>query len=245
MRFNKAIRIEYVGTNYAGWQCQAHSPTIQDELQKALFKVYKEKITATGSGRTDSGVHSIGQVANFLSGTHIEDESLVLGLNSILPPDISVAEAWDVPLNFHSQKWTKRKTYQYRLYNSRVRSCFYENRAWWVKGRHDLSLAPELLRQFEGTHDFTACCAIESLKENNVRTIYETKFYQQDDMYYLEITGGGFLHNMVRIIAGTVIKGCRNGWGPERMREMLETKDRTKGGPTAPAAGLYLKEVIY
>ncbi|MGE4318406.1 MAG: tRNA pseudouridine(38-40) synthase TruA [Deferribacterales bacterium] len=245
MRFNKAMMIEYLGTNYAGWQCQSHSPSIQEEVQKALEKLYKKPVNIVGSGRTDSGVHSIGQVANFVTDAHIKDEALVLGLNSILPPDISVAKAWDVPLNFHAQKWAQKKTYLYKILHSRVRSCFYESRAWWVKGRADMDLAPLILKEFEGTHDFTSCCALTSLKQNNVRTVLETKFYREGELYHLEVTGNGFLHNMVRIITGTVIKGCRGSYGPERVREMLETKDRKKGGPTAPAAGLYLKEVFY
>lgn len=245
MRFNKALRIEYVGTNYAGWQWQTHSPSIQEELQKALAVIYKQHINLIGSGRTDSGVHSVGQVASFLSDIHIKDEALILGLNSLLPPDISVAEAWDVPLNFHAQRSAVRKTYLYKMHHSRVRSAFYSGRVWWVRGRVDFDRAQELLSVFEGTHDFTSCCAVDGLKENCVRTIYSTAFYREGDLYHLEVTGGGFLHNMVRIITGTVVKGCRSNFSTDRIREMLETKDRRKGGPTAPAEGLYLKKVYY
>ncbi|TCK61816.1 tRNA pseudouridine38-40 synthase [Seleniivibrio woodruffii] len=243
--YNKAVIIQYDGTNYSGWQWQTHSPSIQEELQKALKVVYKRDVNAVGSGRTDSGVHSIGQTANFITDTYIPDEAVVLGLNSILPMDISITKAWDVPLEFHAQKSAKSKTYLYRMYPSRVRSAFMHNRAWWVKGRLDLSGAAEILSAFEGTHDFTACCAAESLRENCVRTIYFTKFYKEGDVWCLEVNGSGFLHNMVRIITGTVVKFCRDGHGPERVRQMLETKNRKLGGPTAPAEGLYLKEVFY
>lgn len=245
MPFNKALRIEYIGTNYSGWQWQTHSPSIQEEMQKALEKIYKTPVNLIGSGRTDSGVHSIGQVASFIADIHIKDEALILGLNSILPPDISVAEAWDVPIDFHAQKSAQKKTYLYKLHHSRIRSAFHHNRAWWVRGRADFGRAKELLAAFEGTHDFTACCTVEGLKENCVRTVYSTEFYKDGDLYHLEITGSGFLHNMVRIITGTVVKGCRDKFSPERIREMLETKDRKKGGPTAPAEGLYLKKVYY
>jgi tRNA pseudouridine38-40 synthase len=119
------------------------------------------------------------------------------------------------------------------------------NKAWWVKGHVDFSRAPEILAAFEGEHDFTACCAAESLRENCVRTVNFTKFYRDGDVWCIEVNGSGFLHNMVRIITGTVVKFCRDGHGPERVREMLETKNRKKGGPTAPAEGLYLKEVFY
>lgn len=245
MPFNKAVRIKYVGTNYCGWQCQDHSVTIQEELQKALEILYKEPVHAVGSGRTDSGVHSLGQVANFRTSMYLSDEAVIFGLNSILPEDISIKEAWDVPYEFNAQTSAKNKTYLYKIHFSRVRDAFYTDRAWWVRGRADFSLAPSLLSVFEGTHDFESCCAIESLRENNVRTINYTKFYQEGELFCLEINGNGFLHNMVRIITGTVVAGCKKGWKPDRIKQMLESKDRTMGGPTAPAEGLYLKEVIY
>ncbi|MCD8554633.1 tRNA pseudouridine(38-40) synthase TruA [Seleniivibrio sp.] len=243
--YNKAVIVQYNGTNYSGWQWQTHSPSIQEELQKALKVLYKQDVNAVGSGRTDSGVHSLGQTANFITDIYVPDEAVVLGLNSILPMDISIAKAWDVPLDFHSQRSAVSKTYMYRMHYSRVRSAFHYNRAWWVKGQVDFERAPEVLAAFEGTHDFTACCAAESLRENCVRTINFTKLYREDDIWCLEVNGSGFLHNMVRIITGTVIKFCRDGHGPERVREMLETKNRKKGGPTAPAEGLYLKQVFY
>lgn len=244
-RFNKAIKIQYIGTNYAGWQCQAHANTVQAEIQRALAIIYKTNIHALGSGRTDSGVHALGQVATFIADSYIGDEALILGMNSILPGDISISEAWDVPMDFNAQTSAKNKTYMYKIYFSRHRYAFYEKRAWWVRGRADFDRAPELLAAFEGRHDFTSCCAAESLRENCVRTINFTKFYKEGDIFHLEVNGNGFLHNMVRIIAGTVVKGCKSGWSPDRIHSMIETKDRTKGGPTAPAEGLYLKEVIY
>lgn len=243
--YNKAVIVEYDGTNYSGWQWQTHSPSIQEELQKALKVLYKKDVNAVGSGRTDSGVHSLGQTANFITDIYIPDESLVLGLNSVLPMDISVMKAWDVPLEFHAQRSAVSKTYLYKMHHSRVRSAFLHNKTWWVKGYVDFDRAPEILAAFEGTHDFTACCAAVSLRENCVRTINFTKFYKDGDLWCLEVNGSGFLHNMVRIITGTVVKFCRDGHGPDRVREMLETKNRKKGGPTAPAEGLYLKQVFY
>lgn len=243
--YNKALKIQYIGTNYAGWQCQSHANTVQEEMQKALELIYKHPVHAKGSGRTDSGVHAMGQVASFRAETYIGNESLVMGLNSILPDDISISDAWDVPDNFNAQMSAKNKTYLYKVHYSRFRNAFYSDRAWWVRGRANFDLAPEFLKVFEGTHDFTSCCVLASMRENCVRTVNFTRFYQEGDLFCMEVNGNGFLHNMVRIIAGTVVKGCKSGWKPDRIREMIETKDRTKGGPTAPAAGLYLKEVIY
>lgn len=243
--YNKAIKIQYVGTNYSGWQCQSHANTIQEEIQKALKLIYKNDITAIGSGRTDSGVHALGQVASFRTENYIKNDSLAMGMNSILPGDISVIDAWDVPEDFSAQLSAKNKTYLYKVYHGSLRHAFYENRSWWVKGKADFDRAADLLRAFEGTHDFTACCCAESLRENCVRTVNFTKFYKEGELFCLEVNGNGFLHNMVRIIAGTVIKGCKSLWTTDRIREMIETKNRAKGGPTAPAAGLYLKEVIY
>ncbi|ADD69711.1 tRNA pseudouridine synthase A [Denitrovibrio acetiphilus DSM 12809] len=245
MLYNKKLIVEYVGTDFAGWQVQPNGRTVQEELHKALSKMYKTKVTVIGSGRTDSGVHALGQVANFRTERYIPPENVHMGLNSMLPEDISISSVEDVPEDFHAQLNAVSKTYLYRIFPSRVRSAMLAGRTWWVKDELNYKRMCELLKYFEGEHDFTSFCVQTSLRENNVRRINNIRCYREDKVICIEINGNGFLHNMVRIIAGTVVEALRKGYGDEYIKEAIEGRDRSKAGPTAHAAGLYLKKVYY
>lgn len=245
MPFNKKITIEYVGTNFAGWQVQSNGRTVQEEIQSALTRMYKTKVTIIGSGRTDSGVHALGQTASFKTERYIEPENVTMGLNSLLPDDVCILKTEDVPGDFHAQMSAVSKTYLYKIYASRIRSAMLAGFTWWVKSELDFELIGRYLKIFEGEHDFSACCVLTSLRENNVRTINSTKCYMDGNVICAEINGSGFLHNMVRIIVGTVVDAIKKEQDEEFIRAVLASKDRNEAGPTAHAAGLYLKEVFY
>lgn len=245
MPYNTKLTMEYVGTNYAGWQVQKNGKTVQEVLQKALTRMYKTKITAAGSGRTDSGVHAQGQTASYRSDRYIPPESVLKGLNSLLPDDIAVLSAEDVPLDFHAQRSAISKTYLYRVHASYIRSAMYAGRVYWVKDELDWRQIEKYLKVFEGEHDFTSFCVQTSLRENNVRTVNSTECYMDGDIICIEINGSGFLHNMVRIIVGTVIDAIRKGHDEAHLKNILDKRDRNEAGPTAHAAGLYLKKVYY
>lgn len=245
MLYNKKLTIEYVGTNFAGWQIQPDDRTVQEEIQKALTRMYKESVTIVGSGRTDSGVHALGQTANYRLKKYIEPENVQKGLNSMLPDDISIVRVEDVPEDFHAQMSAVSKTYLYKIHASRTRSAMHHGFVWWIKEELDTNRLADYLTIFVGEHDFTSFCVQASLRENNIRRINSTKAYMDGDITCIEINGNGFLHNMVRIITGTVVDAIRKDYGKERLPEILRAKDRNMAGPTAHAEGLYLKKVFY
>jgi tRNA pseudouridine38-40 synthase len=237
--------VEYDGTAYCGWQIQKEVVTIQGELEKALSTMYKTQVSIVGSGRTDAGVHALNQVFNFRSETNIPDRGLVMGINTLLPHDIAVKHAEDVDMDFHAQKSAVSKTYLYRLSTSWVPTAIDSKRVWWIKRKPDTVLMSELLQAIEGEHDYACFCSAEGMKENTVRTIYHTKVYEDGDNINIEINGSGFLHMMVRTITGTVVGAAFRKKDPNYMKEIIKGKDRKKAGMTAPAHGLYLKEVFY
>jgi len=245
MLYNKKITIQYLGTKFAGWQIQAKGRTVQEEIQKALTKMYKTKINIIGSGRTDSGVHALGQTASYRTEIFLPADAVHKGLNSILPNDISIISVEDVPEDFHAQISAKSKTYQFRIYASRDRSAMHADRTWWVKANLDYKDIERYLKVFEGEHDFSSFCVQTSLKDNNIRTINSTKCFMEGDIICVEINGNGFLHNMVRIIVGTIVDAIKKGYSVEHLTNVLNAKDRNEAGPTAHAMGLYLKEVFY
>lgn len=243
--FNKKCTVEYDGTEFHGWQYQKGLVTIQSEIEAALSRIYKKQIHIIGSGRTDAGVHAIAQVFNFRAEKFIENSSLKLGLNSLLPKSIIIKNVEDVDLNFHAQKSAKSKTYLYKILNSDTPSAFLRHRVWWVRSPIDIDYLNEIIQHFVGEHDFSAMCTMKSIKENSVRTINFIKTYKEKDIIHIEINANGFLHNMVRNIVGTTFFIFRKQLPPSTVLDILASKDRKKGGPTAPPQGLYLKEVFY
>lgn len=241
---NIRIKVAYQGTNYCGWQKQKDSLGIQGELEYAGQKVFASKIDVTGSGRTDAGVHALGQVANFKVETTIPIDKIPEVLNNKLPKDIAVLEAVEVDEDFHSRFSAHNKTYRYQIYPSSIRSPFYKDTCYQVKSPLDLDRMKKEVKGLVGAHDFVGFMSSGSSVKTTVREIYDAKVFEEGDLIVLELTGNGFLYNMVRIIAGTLVDMGR-GYIGDSMVDILESKERGRAGHTAPPQGLFLKEVEY
>lgn len=242
---NIKLTIAYDGTRYAGWQIQKNAKTIQGEIEKALKKIFKQKVRVIGAGRTDSGVHARAQVANFTIAR--PGCATVNALNANLPEDIRVIEEKQVPLKFHARFDAKSKIYRYTILNSRIDDPFLCN--YYYKFPHELNtlLMKKETKVLLGLHDFKSFQAksASSGVKSTARTIKKISIKKEKDLVHIDIEANGFLHNMARNIAGTLIEVGR-GYLPEgSMRKILSSKDRTKAGPTAPAKGLTLLEVKY
>lgn len=237
--------IEYDGTNYCGWQRQKEDITIQQVIEEAIDKIQGGTCTLEGSGRTDAGVHAINQVAHFDSICTIPPDSWRFVLNNILPPDIRIVKSTAVQNDWHARFWAKDKTYKYVFYNSRVNTAIKRNYSFFVPYRLDEDRMKRALNDLIGEHDFNAFMSRKSDKENTVRTIYETRLERHGDEFHLYIKGNGFLHNMVRTIAGTLVDIGRGQLGIDTFKRAIETKDRVILGITADAGGLFLWEVNY
>lgn len=242
---NIKLTIEYDGSRYYGWQSQPNVITIQEEIEKALKKITKEDITIFGSGRTDKGVHALGQVANFITNSKIEASKFMLALNSLLPKDIVIINSEEVHKDFHARFSAIGKQYEYRIYNSKIRSPINKNFSYHVYYNLDLEKIIEASKYFEITSDFSAFMASNSTVKDTIRTIYKLTIRKENNFLIVNITGNGFLYNMVRIIVGTLIDTGRGKIAVEDIPEIIKNTDRKKAGHTAPPQGLYLKEVYY
>ena len=243
---NYMFTVEYFGKNYVGWQRQKDLPSVQEEIEKAISTLTGESVIVTGSGRTDSGVHALGQVASCKMNTTIPSERLPYAINAILPPDIRVLDCREVIDDFNARFSAKRKTYLYKLYISRHTSPLRDATHMRVGVPLDIDSMIDASRYLRGEHDFRCFLATGSEVKDTVRTIYETKLYPSgEDEIWFEITGNGFLYNMVRIIVGTLVAIGSGKYPPSYMEEVISSKDRTKASPTAPAHALYLKSVEY
>ena len=238
------LTIEYNGTNYCGWQKQPNGTSIQGKLEEAIEAVTAEKVDLNASGRTDAGVHAYGQVASFETESKIEAERIPMAINNFLPKDISVTEAEYVDDDFHARFSAKKKRYMYRFYNKRARSALRHGFCYHVKYNLDLEKMKEEARKLIGVHDFTSFVSSGSGAKSNVREIYDISLYEIDGEIRMEIEGNGFLYNMVRIIAGTLVDIGR-GRITEPMEMIIADKKRKSAGHTAPAHGLYLYKVYY
>ncbi|UOD35763.1 tRNA pseudouridine(38-40) synthase TruA [Deferribacteraceae bacterium V6Fe1] len=243
--YNKKCIVEYDGTNFHGWQIQKDLRTVQGEIEEKLSKIFKKRVCIIGSGRTDTGVHALGQVFNFRAEKYINNDSLRLGLNSLLSNDITILSCEDVEHNFHAQKSAKSKTYVYKILTRENRSSLLRNRVWWFRRKIDIKKLKGYLDYFVGEHDFSSMCTKKSIKDNNIRTINFININMENEIINLEINANGFLHNMVRNIVGTTIFLYKKDAPFSEVKYILEKKDREFAGPTAPPQGLYLKEVFY
>ncbi len=242
---NIKIIVSYNGKNYCGWQKQKESLGIQGELEYACKKAFNQKeVELIGSGRTDAGVHALGQVANFLVDTKIPVEKFPEILNNILPKDISVLAAEEVDIDFHSRYSAHRKTYRYYIYPSKIRSPFYKDISYQVKYKLDIDKMKNEIKYLEGRHDFCGFMSSGSSVKTTVREIYRAELYEEGDRIVVELEGNGFLYNMVRIIVGTIVDIGR-GRIKESLKVIIQSKDRNRAGHTAPAQGLFLKNVEY
>ena len=242
---NIKLTLEYDGTNYCGWQMQPNAPSVQEALEGAIAKITGEKITVIGSGRTDSKVHALGQVANFHTKSKIPEEKFILALNSMLPSDIAVNKSIEVSQDFHSRYDAKEKEYKYLIYNSKVRSPIKRNSSYFVNYELDIEAMALALKYFIGTHDFVGFMSTGSSIKGTIRTITEASLIEKDDTIEISIRGTGFLYNMVRIIVGTLVDIGIGKIDKDSIEEIINSKSRNKAGHTAPPQGLYLSKVFY
>jgi tRNA pseudouridine38-40 synthase len=242
---NIKLKIAYDGTAYHGWQTQLNKVTIQETIETAISVVMKQKVNLIGSGRTDSGVHALGQVANFKADTNIPQEKIKIALNSNLPTDIRIIESEDVPDDFNARFDAHAKTYMYQIYNDRVWDPFYSRYSCFVPSNLDFEKMEKATEYLIGTHDFRGFMAANSQVKTTVRTIYEARLVREGKLIKLFITGNGFLYNMVRIIAGTLIDVGKHTKQPECIEEAIHNLDRSILGQTAEPQGLFLMKVRY
>lgn len=242
---NIKLTIEYDGTNYNGWQRQKSGIGVEQVVEKAIKKVVHEEIELYGASRTDSGVHALGQVANFKTNSVMPIEKIPFALNSILPGDIVIRNAQEVSDDFHSRFSTTGKKYRYTILNDRYRSAFSRTTSYFVPSELDFEAMKKSCKYFIGTHDFDAFKSSGSSFKTTVRTIYSAELVKNENYIEFYISGGGFLYNMVRIIVGTLLNVGRGKIMPEEIEEIIQSKDRKRSGKTAPAHGLCLMEVYY
>jgi tRNA pseudouridine38-40 synthase len=239
-------KVSYDGTNYCGFQVQPNDRTVQGLIELALKKIHKGEIVRIfASGRTDSGVHALGQVFHFDTQLQIPAERWVVALNTILPDDISILEADEVSPDFHARYDVQMKEYRYRVFNRKHADVFRRNYALHIPYHLDVQLMKKVLREFIGTHDFSSFCGSKSDKVDKVRTIYEADLIENDDELIFRFVGNGFLFNMVRIIVGTCLMVGNGKIQENDIISIINKRDRTFAGKTSAAHGLYLWDVYY
>lgn len=237
--------VAYEGTHYHGWQLQPNGITIEGVLNEALGRLLGEEIVVIGASRTDAGVHSYGNVAVFDTNTRIPAEKLAYALNQRLPEDIVVQSSCEVAPDFHPRHCESRKTYEYRILNRKMPLPMRRRDTYFYYYDLDVERMQRAAELLTGEHDFKSFCATAAVVETTERTIYELRVSREDDVIAIRVTGSGFLYNMVRIIAGTLIEVGAGKRSPESIREILEARDRAAAGPTAPAHGLTMIGIEY
>lgn len=242
---NIKLTIEYDGKKFGGWQKQPNKLNIQGEIEKAIGEITKEKIDLNASGRTDSGVHSLGQVANFKTNSKIDIEKIPIAINSKLKQSIRIIKAEEVEENFHSRYSCKGKKYRYIINNSKYGSAIYRDLEYHMPIKLDINAMKKAIKYFEGEHDFKGFKASGTSSKSSVRTIYYASVIEDENRIKIELEGNGFLYNMVRIISGTLVDVGLGKIKPEEIPEIINSKDRSRAGKTLPPQGLYLVEVYY
>ncbi len=243
---NIKLVLRYDGTRYSGWQSQEHEEnTIQGKLTAVLERMTGESIRLAGSGRTDAGVHALGQVANFRTESPFSCEKLKEELNQYLPEDMAVLSVEEADQRFHSRLNAVRKTYLYRIWNSPVHNVFERKYVYPLEQALDVEAMRQAADRLLGTHDFRAFSSYRRTKKSTVRTLEKITIEKNGEEIRLRFTGNGFLYHMVRILTGTLIEVGMNKKKPEDMDEILASLNRDKAGFTAPAQGLFLINVEY
>lgn len=237
--------VAYDGTNYKGWQVQPNGITIEEVLNKKLTELLGEEITVAGASRTDSGVHSLGNVAVFDTNTRMPAEKISFALNQRLPEDIVVQDSCEVPEDWHPRYQNSRKTYEYRILNRTFRMPSRRFDTYFYHHPLDVEKMQKAASYLVGEHDFKSFCAIGAQVKTTVRTVYACDVLKNGEIITICVTGNGFLYNMVRIIAGTLIQVGGGALPPERIPEILAAQDRSAAGPTAPAQGLTMMGIEY
>ena len=261
------LTVAYDGTNYHGWQLQPGRATIEGELNKALSNLTGEKVCVTGASRTDAGVHALGNVAVFDTGSRIPAEKFSYALNQRLPADIVVQSSEKVPDDFHPRHCECCKTYEYTILNRKFPLPQYRNTAYFYYGKLDINKMCSACKAFIGEHDFAGFCSSGTQVQATVRTIYSLEVLEEKiqepgmciignqkggyntantgSIITIRVKGNGFLYNMVRIIAGTLLEAGKGRIEPDDMEEIIASCDRSRAGATAPARGLKLVQILY
>jgi tRNA pseudouridine38-40 synthase len=243
---NIRLVVEYDGTGYAGWQVQPGFPTVQGEITKAVKEFTGAEVRLFGASRTDSGVHALGQTANFFTDTVIPVPGILDGLNSKLPGDIVIREALEADPGFDSKKDSKGKTYVYKVLNRKVPSALLGRYSWFVNQPLDLALMEEGARQLIGLKDFSSFRAAGSDARGSMREVFSFRVKANGGGFIeFEVKGNAFLRHMVRIMIGTVVTLGLGGLGPADIERIIEARDRAAAPRTAPAHGLCLMKVEY
>lgn len=239
------LRIAYDGTNYVGWQEQNNGLAVEQVVNMALSDLLNEDISVIGASRTDSGVHAMGNVAVFDTESRIPGSKFSFALNQRLPEDIVVQESCEVPADFHPRYTECTKTYEYRIYNASHRNPLNSRYTCFYHGELDLNKMREAAQYLVGEHDFASFCSAGAQVRTTVRTIYGIEIEEIAHTITIRVKGNGFLYNMVRIIAGTLIQAGTGSIRPQEMEEIINAHNREAAGPTAPAQGLTLMKIEY
>lgn len=243
---NILLSIAYDGRAFHGWQIQKNAITVQEEFQKALYKVIGENVDIKGSSRTDAGVHAYDYRISFKTVHSIPPERLVAALNTYLPKTIAAKSAKYVPLDFHARYSSLGKEYVYKILNSKIRDPFLDGYAlhYWYK--LDEKMLDNAAKDFIGKHDFTSFCTLDSREPGDFcRTVRNAAVTRDGNMIYFTVEADGFLYNMVRIMVGTLLRIAQGKFAPNSIPFIIDAKNRKAAGPTAPAEGLYLNRVFY
>lgn len=234
------LTVAYDGTRYHGWQLQNNGITIEGELNRCLSALLQEKTEVIGASRTDAGVHAMGNIAVFDTSSRIPAEKISYALNQMLPEDIRIQRSQEVPNDWHPRKCKSRKTYEYRIYRAEFPMPIKRLYSYFTYHQLDENRMREAAAYLVGEHDFKSFCQVNAQVESTVRTLYMVQVEEQGAEIVIRICGSGFLYNMVRIIAGTLLEVGQGKREPESLAAVLEAKDRSAAGPTAPARGLTL-----
>lgn len=237
--------VAYDGTNYHGWQVQNNGVTIESELNRALSELFQEEIQVIGASRTDSGVHALGNVAVFDTGSRMPAEKVSYALNQRLPEDIRIQCSEEVAADWHPRYCESRKTYEYRIYRGQFPLPTKRLYSLFSYHSFDVEKMQEAAAYLVGEHDFKSFCQVGAQVQSTVRTLYQAEVEEQGEDLVIRVCGNGFLYNMVRIIAGTLMEVGQGKRKPEDMLSIIEAKDRAAAGPTAPAHGLTLMKYEY
>lgn len=237
--------VAYDGTNYCGWQIQPNGITVEEVLNRTLYKMTGEAIAVIGASRTDSGVHAMGNVAVFDTESTIPPERFSYALNQRLPDDIVIVSSDEVPADWHPRYRNCEKTYEYHVLNTRIPVPTKRLTNYFVSFPLDEKKMQQAAEYLKGEHDFVSFCNVRTDVEDTVRTITALDILRDGEEITIRITGNGFLYNMVRIIVGTLIRVGRGFYEPEQVREILEAKNRKAAGVTAPPQGLMLMQIDY
>lgn len=242
---NIALFLTYVGTRYHGWQVQKKDISVGQIMEEAAAAIVGHPVKMTGCGRTDAGVHARHYVANFRTESSIPVDRIPYAMNTHLPEDIVVTNAMEVHDDFNAIGSCVRKEYTYLIYNSRIRDPFYVDRAWFYPKHLDEKIMQEAASQFVGTHDFAAVRSVGTDVRSTVRTVYYYDVCRDGDLIKLKVCANGFLYNMARAMAGTVVYAAEGKIAPSQIGALLASGNRTAAGPTVPPGGLYMTKLWY